>query len=109
MVPPENWLHNIEHGGVAFLWACPDGCASERAELEAWVATLPVGRALVTVYPEMEGQWRFAAVAWQNRLLLNCLDLDAMKTFFADRVAQAPENIINPPPPSCEDTGGSRI
>ncbi|MBA2321104.1 MAG: DUF3105 domain-containing protein [Deltaproteobacteria bacterium] len=30
-VPDERWVHNLEHGGVVFLYDCPEGCAEEVA------------------------------------------------------------------------------
>lgn len=101
-LPPENWVHNLEHGGVALLWNCPEGCAEDQAALESYAGTLPAGRVLVTPYADMD--WTFAAVSWQNRLLLSCLDLEAIDAFFLDHVGQAPENLLDMPPAGCEDS-----
>jgi hypothetical protein len=101
-VLPENWLHNLEHGGVVVLYNCPEGCSEEQSSLEEWAKTLAVGRVVLTPYSDMD--WQFAIVAWQHRLLLQCLDLEAMQAFYDANVGRAPENIIEPPPPSCEDT-----
>lgn len=99
-VDPENWVHNLEHGGLVALYNCPEGCAEDQALLEEWAGTLPVGRIILTPYADMD--WNFGIVAWQHRLLTNCLDLDAMQAFFDDHVGQAPENLIDPPTASCE-------
>lgn len=101
-LPPENWVHNLEHGGVVLLYSCTDLCDGELETLTAWAETLPVGRMILTSYPTMS--WRYAAVSWQHRLMMNCLDTEAMQHFFDDHVGLAPENIISPPPASCEDT-----
>ena len=95
VVPPENWVHNLEHGGVVFLYNCPDGCQEDLDQLSAYVQTLPVGRALLTSYPDMD--WPFAAVSWQHRLLLGCYDEDAFNEFFVQHVGRAPENLLDPP------------
>ncbi len=102
-LPPENWVHNLEHGGVALLWNCPDGCPEDQQALEDYASTLPAGRVLVTPYPEME--WAFAAVSWQNRLLLGCLDVEALDAFFQAHVGQAPENLLDMPAAECADSG----
>jgi hypothetical protein len=99
VVPPENWVHNLEHGAVVYLWNCPDGCDEDRSALETFAATLPPARIVVTEYDDMD--WQFAAVSWQNRLLLNCLDLAEMSRFFDEHVGQAPENSMDPPGSGC--------
>lgn len=99
VMPPERWVHNLEHGGVVFLFDCPDGCETERQALADHVASLPPGRALLTGASGMPA--RFAAVAWEHRLLLDCLDLEALDAFFAARVGQGPEDLGAGPPDSC--------
>jgi Protein of unknown function (DUF3105) len=103
-VPDDNWVHNLEHGGLVFLYNCPDGCEAEVAELTSLVLSFDAGRALLTPYAEME--WKFAAVAWQNRMLTSCVDVDAFRSFFDENVANAPENTPSEPT-SCMDTGTS--
>jgi hypothetical protein len=97
-VADENWVHNLEHGGVVFLHDCTD-CDDDVAALNAWVATLEPGRALSTPYPEMD--WPFAAVSWGHRLLLGCLDLDAFQTFYDVNVGNAPEDVTSEPLETC--------
>lgn len=102
-VPPENWVHNLEHGGVVFLWNCPEGCAEDQAAIEALVHdTLPVGRALSTPYADMA--MPYAAVSWQHRLQLSCLDIPALTDFFYANIGHAPEDLVSPP--NCTDSGG---
>lgn len=98
-VPPERWVHNLEHGGIVFLVECPDGCEAERAALVEYVETLPQGRALLTETSGMAT--RFAAVAWEHRLLLDCLDLEALDAFYRANVGQAPEDVRADPPVEC--------
>ncbi len=98
-VPEENWVHNLEHGGVVFLYNCPDGCEEEVTALTAFVADLPTGRGLLTPYAAMASE--FAAVAWEHRLLTRCLDLDAFQTFFDEHVAQATEDVTADPAAGC--------
>lgn len=93
-LPPERWLHNLEHGGVAFLY---HPCASEavQAELVAVVETLkgedPDFRYILTPYPDLPGA--VAVTAWEWRYLAECVNAEEM-TDFARRVhRQAPEDI----------------
>lgn len=95
----ERWVHNLEHGGVVFLYHCPEGCAAEVAELGAFVRKR--SQALLTPYPELPA--RFAAVAWGERLVSPCFDLDAFEAFYAAHVGRAPESVTAPPPAACPD------
>lgn len=100
-VPPERWVHNLELGGVVFLYSCPEGCAAEVSTLSEYVSSLPPGRALLSPYRELPAPYRFAAISWEHRLLLGCLDPGALDAFFEERVARAPENATAPSPQIC--------
>lgn len=105
-VPDENWVHNLEHGGVVFLWNCPEGCEEEVAAIGTLVGSLGEGRALASPYGLMES--RFAVVAWEWRLLTECHDEASFRAFFDEHVAQAPE-VSTADPTLCMDsatTGG---
>lgn len=97
-VPAENWVHNLEHGAVVFLWDCPDGCEEELTELRAYVATLPEGRTLTSPYEP--ASTRFTVLAWEHRLELECLDLATIAAFYEAHVGHAPED--TPADPSAE-------
>lgn len=107
-VPDENWVHNLEHGGVVFLWNCPMGClddAAAAAAAEAWAtASLEPGRWLISPYTDMDPGW--AAVSWQHRLTMGCLDTVALQEFYDARVGQGREDVTSDPPDDCETTGG---
>lgn len=98
-VPVENWVHNLEHGGVVFLVDCPDGCEAERAELEAYVLGLPEGRGLLTPYSGAPQP--FTVVAWEHKLELGCLDLEAIAAFYDAHVGRAPEDTPSGPAAEC--------
>jgi hypothetical protein len=100
-VPDENWVHNLEHGGVVFLWNCPQGCLDDAAAAEAWAeASLDPGRWVMTPYAEMDPGW--AAVAWGTRLTLGCLDTVALQAFYDDNVGHGREDTTADPPAECE-------
>lgn len=96
-VPPERWVHNLEHGGVVFLHHCPDGCDEELGTLRELVS----GRrfTLLTSYAPLPT--RFAVVAWGVRMLSDCLDRQAFESFYAAYVNRAPESIDSPPAAIC--------
>lgn len=88
-VADENWVHNLEHGGVVFLYDCPEGCDGEVSQLSAYVTALGP-TALLTPYAEMDV--KFAAVSWGWRLLQDCLDMSTMQTFYSVHVDHGPES-----------------
>jgi hypothetical protein len=92
----ERWVHNLENGGVVLLYHCAD-CAADIAKLAAFSATHP--RTIVTPYPMLPA--RFAVVAWEYRLVSDCLDLAAFEAFYAARFDHAPESIEQAPDVSC--------
>jgi hypothetical protein len=98
VVPVENWVHNLEHGGVVFLYTTSDGGAldaKDDAALKELVGMLP--RTLLTEYPALPK--RFGVVAWGHRLVSDCLDVDADQQFYAKHFNLAPESI--PDDPKC--------
>lgn len=100
-LPPENFVHNLEHGGVAVLYHCPDGCREEVRALRQFV--LGHELTLLTEYPDLEQ--RFAVTAWGYRNAADCLSVEALEAFYEAHVDQAPERFGRPPPDppaSCE-------
>ncbi|HEX2678719.1 MAG TPA: DUF3105 domain-containing protein [Polyangiales bacterium] len=93
----EHWVHNLEHGGVVFLYDCPSGCTAEVAALAKLVNAKP--RTILSLYAPMPT--RFAVVSWGYRLESDCLDLDAFTAFYLAHVNQAPEDIPDNPPAGC--------
>ncbi len=98
---PERLIHNLEHGGIALLYHCPDGCPEELAWLESFVKQQPL--TLLTEYASMTA--RFAAVAWGARFQSSCFDPQSMVQFYERHVDRGPERFDLPPPgppASCE-------
>ncbi len=101
-VAPENWVHNLEHGGLVVLWR-PDADPAGVSTLRDWVSTLPVGRALATVYTgTMERP--FAGVVWEHSVVMDCADTEALGALQAKWAGNAPEDLISEPPSACGDT-----
>ncbi len=95
VVQPENWVHNLEHGGVVFVYA-PDLAAADLAALTTLVEYLPQGRALLTPASDRMDAL-VAAVSWEHRILLGCYDGAALEAFFWANVAHAPEDVTSDP------------
>ena len=117
VVPPERWVHNLEHGGVVYLYR--DGAVSGGdagastdptvAELTALVEELP--RTVLTPYLELQKAYGVvaweaeregsppSAAGWGHRLVSDCMDSKAARDFYAKHFDQAPESI--PSDPSC--------
>lgn len=96
----ENWVHNMEHGGVIFLYNCPDGCADDIEAMSQLVEEFGEHYVL-TPYSLMDSA--YAVVAWEHRLLLGCADIDAMRSFYLAHVDQGPESTTSPPAEGCMD------
>jgi hypothetical protein len=102
---PENWVHNLEHGGVVFLYA-PAVPATDVATLTSFVETRPGGRAILSPWSapmDLPGA-TVAAVAWARRLQLACVDLDALGAFYDTWLGRGPEDTMMDPPSICTDT-----
>jgi hypothetical protein len=103
VVAPENWVHNLEHGGIVFLYESRAAVSSADAaadagdgvsEIDALVEKLP--RTLDTQYSALPKA--FATVAWGYRLVSNCVDLNAAADFYTEHFNQGPEDIPDNPP-----------
>jgi hypothetical protein len=93
----ERWVHNLEHGGVVFLYHCPDGCQNEVDTMTTFVR----GRTQALLTPYAALPTRYAVVAWGVRLLTNCFDMPKFRQFYTDRVDDAPESLPDDPPRPC--------
>lgn len=97
-VPDERWVHNLEHGGVVYLYNCPDGCDAEVQQLTDLADAMGI-QVLVTPYDALPT--RFAAVAWEWRYVTDCFDVDAMEAFYHEHVDHGPESLPTDPGPEC--------
>jgi len=117
---PQGWIHNLEHGAIVLLYACPNGvgpgctddgqsalqqlltqwpnspiCNIPRGALVGGVALTPV----ITRFDDMD--YPYAAVVWDAVLPLQTLDKDAIFAFYAARGEQYnQEKQCSPPSPS---------
>lgn len=99
-IPDERWVHNLEHGGVVFLYDCPDGCPDDVAVLQAIYDARPQHTVVVSPYAGLNGG--FAAVSWGWRMLLDCADADTLNQFYDEHADHGPESSTSNPPESCD-------
>jgi hypothetical protein len=101
------WVHNAEHGGVVFLYNCPDGCAGDVAALQALVDALPFdphceppvrNRTIITADPLLPAGVRIAAVAWGWSYTASCVDAPSLRAFFDAHYGMSYENFCAQPP-----------
>jgi hypothetical protein len=90
----DNFVHNLEHGGIAFVY--------DDASLEKQIDTLSkeLGDYTITT-PYTKQQYAMTALAWGWRLSLGCFDDTTLRTFYTDHVNQAPESLLLDPGAGC--------
>lgn len=110
-LPPERFVHNLEHAGIVLLYRCdttttPDGglaCPDDQAALEAFVAAQPLdatGRRRFLISSNAQLATRYAAVAWGWSLERDALDPAEFACFAAAHLEQGPENYGGDPSPA---------
>lgn len=94
-MPPQRWLHNLEHGGIAFLYhpCAPKATVDAlRAFAKAWPADDGGEfRWVMTPYPGLPTA--VAVVAWGWSYSANCLKNDEITTFIKAHYRKAPEDV----------------
>jgi len=95
------YIHNLEHGGIAILYDCPSGtdCTTLKNALENYVTNLaPVEptyhEVKVVLTPYSRGmQKKVALVAWDYIEFLDSYDQAEITRFYENHVNQGPEQI----------------
>ncbi len=95
------YLHNLEHGGIAILYNCPSGdaCNALRDQLSNYVRTLApaepqFGEVKMVMSPYAHGMThKIALVAWHWIEELDAYDENAITRFYEIHVDQGPERI----------------
>ncbi|GFS02177.1 tumor protein p53-inducible protein 13 [Elysia marginata] len=90
-VPPQRWLHSLEHGGLVFLY---HPCA-DRDEIEAFksLARGCLHRQVTSPYKKLPPDMNFAVLAWKCKLVLSDLDIDLITRFAKARALKGPEAV----------------
>ena len=96
-LPDERWVHNLEHGGVVYVYQDPVPSAVTALEALADEKGVFV---LVAPYADMDSP--YAAISWGFRMLTGCVDDEAFRAFYDEHVDQAPESLPQDPGSACE-------
>jgi len=93
---PQNWLHNMEHGGLVVLYRCASGDNCDQAQQDALrsffstfpnspVCDIPKGAIgpVITRFDDMK--FPYAALVWDEVLPLDAWDPAAVLAFFAQQ------------------------
>lgn len=95
------FVHNLEHGGIAILYNCPSGddCTSLKNQLENYVKNLAplepkYQEVKIVMTPYSQGmQKKVALVAWHWVEFLDAYDQNAITRFYEIHVDHGPEDV----------------
>ncbi|MBI5607582.1 MAG: DUF3105 domain-containing protein [Deltaproteobacteria bacterium] len=93
-LPPQRWLHNLEHGAVAILYH-PCLPEAEVAKLKAWAKAVPADaggafRWVLTPYPNLPSA--VGLVSWGHVYLAPCWNTAEADDFLKNYYRKAPED-----------------
>jgi hypothetical protein len=104
-IPWGNLVHSLEHGAIVIVYNCPDGCADEVANIQAFIDGLPLdsdcapslGKNRIILMPDPDPNLgvRFAASSWDWTLRADCFDPVAFRQFFDDHYDHGREVICS--------------
>jgi hypothetical protein len=95
------YIHNLEHGGIAILYNCPTGtdCTTLQNALENYVKNLvpaepSYNEFKIVLTPYSHGmQKKVALVAWDYIQFLDAYDQNAITQFYENHVDKGPEAV----------------
>ena len=86
-----NWVHNMEHGGIALIYNCPEGCEEE---LEVLRAVLEMRNSVLMTEDALLDGPRFAALSWTWVHEFDEPVLDELLCFVDQHYDHAPESVL---------------
>jgi len=94
-LPPERWIHNLEHGGAVLLYhPCADASVVDALREYARARADDDGGAfrwILTPYPDLPTA--VAVVAWEWTYSAECVDEAEIEGFVVEHYRQAPEDV----------------
>lgn len=94
-VPPELWVHSLEHGGIVILYNCPEGCSETEDLFWNLIESAPpedvFNEVKILVSPNSEIETKVVALAWGIQLDLAEADHDILLDYYNRHVNQGPE------------------
>ncbi|XP_078080981.1 uncharacterized protein tp53i13 isoform X2 [Mustelus asterias] len=86
-VPPQRWVHNLQRGGIAFLY---HPCVHPRLKEElSLLARACMYKHIITPHLNLSRQWPLALVAWGNSLEMSKVNLAEAVTWLRENVKRA--------------------
>lgn len=95
-VPPEIWVHNLEHGGTVILYRCDTPCPDLIQQLRGLYDTFPKskhGHVKLLITPHQKLGTRLAILAWTWLDELDQFDRERLLRFYQDHVDKGPEDV----------------
>jgi len=95
-VEPEQWVHNLEHGGVVVLYNCAEDCPETVEGLQRFAAQVPnsrFGTQKIVVSPNAEIETKIVALAWTREMDLSDFDEARLVEFYKRWVDTGPEQV----------------
>jgi hypothetical protein len=96
-LPEGTFVHNLEHGGIAILYKCADGCPDLVQQLQDFLKAAPKDpkyqevKIVVTPYANMTH--KIALLAWNWLDEFDTFDSARILKFYLDHVDQGPEDV----------------
>ncbi|XP_072286779.1 tumor protein p53-inducible protein 13 isoform X2 [Pyxicephalus adspersus] len=82
--PPQRWVHNLKHGGVAFLYhPCVDPQLKEALSL---VARSCVPRHIITPFPSLSRERPIALASWCSTLEMSYINVTEIRNWLKENV-----------------------
>ncbi|XP_041053909.1 tumor protein p53-inducible protein 13 isoform X2 [Carcharodon carcharias] len=83
-VPPQRWVHNLQRGGIAFLY---DPCVHPKLKEElSLLARACMYKHIITPHLNLSQQWPLALVAWGTSLEMSRINLAEAVTWLRESV-----------------------
>lgn len=95
-IPPEIWVHNLEHGGVVILYRCDTPCPDLVRSLREAYATFPEskwGHVKLLIAPARKLKSRLAILAWTWIDEMESFDRERLVNFYRAHLDRAPEDV----------------
>ncbi|KAG1656038.1 hypothetical protein GQR58_024189 [Nymphon striatum] len=88
-LPPQRWLHNVEHGAVVLLYhPCVMKYVLEKAKN---IVRNCLWKHIITPYNQLSTFWPISLVAWGRRLDMNSVNKDIVVDFIKSYAHHGPE------------------